>query len=158
FVYHVKWSSGADGFFYAWVNGVQKLAYTGPTLYTGDSCYLKLANYHSPTGQPSSIIHDRVIRGSTPNAVALTMLDGVTMAAAVTTADTTPPTTPATLVANAVSPTQITLSWSASSDNVGVTGYNVYRNGALLISLGPVTSLQNTGLTASTTYSYTVQA
>ena len=65
FVYHVKWSSGSDGFFYAWVNGVQKLAYTGPTLYTGQGCYLKLANYHSPTGQPSSIIHDRVIRGST---------------------------------------------------------------------------------------------
>ena len=159
FVYHVRWSSGSDGFFYAWVNGVQKLSYTGPTLYTGDSCYLKLANYHSPTGQPSSIIHDRVVRGSTPNAVALTMLDNVTMPAAPPPAgDTTPPTTPSGFTATAVSPTQIALSWAASSDDVGVVGYKVYRAGALLVTVGPVTTLQNTGLAPSTTYSYTVQA
>jgi hypothetical protein len=75
-VYHVKWSSGSDGFFYAWVNGVQKLAHRGPTLYSGMGCYLKLANYHSPTAA-SSIIHDRVIRGSSASAVALTPLQGV---------------------------------------------------------------------------------
>src|SRR5258708_35193860 len=48
FVYHVKWSSGSDGYFYASVNGVQKLAYTGPTLYVNQRCYLKLANYPTP--------------------------------------------------------------------------------------------------------------
>jgi polysaccharide lyase-like protein len=72
FVYHVKWSSGSDGFFKAWVNGAQKLDHRGPTLYAGQGCYLKLANYHNPvcdpypacigTHQPSSVIHDRVIR------------------------------------------------------------------------------------------------
>jgi len=159
FVYHVKWSSGADGFFYAWVNGVQKLSYTGPTLYTGDSCYLKLANYHSPTGQPSSVIHDRVIRGSTPNAVALTLLQGVTMAALSGGApDTTAPATPTGLTVTAVSPSQIGLSWAASTDDVAVTGYRVNRGGALLTTVGAVTTLQNTGLSPSTTYTYTVQA
>jgi Polysaccharide lyase/Domain of unknown function (DUF4124) len=62
FIYHVKWSSNSDGFFYAWVNGIQKLAYTGPTLYSGQDCYLKLANYHTPTGLASSVIHGRVTR------------------------------------------------------------------------------------------------
>ena len=62
FVYHVKWSSGSDGFFHAWVNGVQKLAHRGPTLYKGMGCYLKLANYHTPFGQPSSVIYGRVLR------------------------------------------------------------------------------------------------
>lgn len=70
FVYHVKWSSRADGFFRAWVNGVKKLEHRGPTLYAGQGCYLKLANYHTPvcdpypgcTGPASSVIHDRVIR------------------------------------------------------------------------------------------------
>jgi hypothetical protein len=68
FVYHLKWSSGADGFFKAWVNGKQVVDRTGPTLYlstdgvTTIGCYLKLANYHSPFGQPQSVIHDRVIR------------------------------------------------------------------------------------------------
>lgn len=69
FVYHVKWSSAADGYFTAWVNGVQKMDYHGPTLYPGQGCYLKLANYHSPFGQPSSVIHDRVLRGTTATAV-----------------------------------------------------------------------------------------
>ncbi len=66
FVYHVKWSAGSDGFFDAWVNGVQKMTYRGPTLYPGQGVYLKLANYHTAFGQPSSVIHARVIRSSTP--------------------------------------------------------------------------------------------
>jgi len=77
FVYHVKWSSNTDGFFDAWVNGVQKMAYRGPTIYSGQGCYLKLANYHTAFGQASSVIHDRVIRGSTPDAVSLTPRQGL---------------------------------------------------------------------------------
>jgi hypothetical protein len=77
FVYHVRWSSGPDGWFRAWVNGVKKLDHRGPTLYAGQGCYLKLANYHSAFGQPSVVIHDRVMRGSTPESVSLTPLEGV---------------------------------------------------------------------------------
>lgn len=68
FVYHVKWSSGADGFMRAWVDGVRKLAHRGPTLYSGQGCYLKLANYHTPSAA-SAIVHDRVIRGTSALAV-----------------------------------------------------------------------------------------
>jgi hypothetical protein len=77
FVYHVKWSSRADGYITAWVNGERKMDYKGPTLYAGQGCYLKLANYHTAFGRPSSVIHDRVLRGSTPEAVALTPLEGL---------------------------------------------------------------------------------
>jgi len=77
FVYHVKWSSGSDGFFQAWVNGVLKLNHVGPTLYAGQGVYLKLANYHSPFGLPSSVVHDRIIRGTTWRDVSLTPLEGV---------------------------------------------------------------------------------
>ncbi len=72
--------------------------------------------------------------------------------------DTTAPSTPTGFSASAASSSQINLSWTASTDNVGVTGYRVYRAGTLLATLGPVTSYQNTGLSASTSYSYTVQA
>src|SRR5437762_881494 len=72
--------------------------------------------------------------------------------------DTTAPTTPAGLVGVAVSSSQINLSWTAATDNVGVTGYNVYRGGMQMATLGVVTTFQNTGLTASTNYSYTVRA
>jgi hypothetical protein len=77
FVYHVKWSSSPDGYFTAWVNGAKKMDYSGPTIYEGQGCYLKLANYHTPFGQASSVIHDRVIRGATPDAVSLTPLEGI---------------------------------------------------------------------------------
>src|SRR5207249_9120293 len=64
---------------------------------------------------------------------------------------------PTGLGASALTPTSLTLSWSAATDNVGVTGYRVYRNGTLVAS--PTgTSVSITGLSASTTYSFTVAA
>ena len=77
FVYHVKWSSDSDGFMFAWVNGVQELAHRGPTLYAGQGCYFKLANYHAASGAPSAVIHDRVVRGSSAAEVSLTLLQRI---------------------------------------------------------------------------------
>jgi fibronectin type 3 domain-containing protein len=74
------------------------------------------------------------------------------------TADTEPPGPPANLVANAASSAQVDLAWGAASDNVGVTAYDVYRNGTLLISLGVVTTYSDTTAAPSSTYTYTVKA
>src|SRR6266480_3051603 len=71
--------------------------------------------------------------------------------------DTTPPSVPTGLTANAVSSSQINLSWTASSDNVGVSGYRVYRGGTQIATPG-TTSFTDTGVSPSTTYSYTVAA
>ncbi|WP_438479251.1 hypothetical protein [Oleiharenicola lentus] len=71
--------------------------------------------------------------------------------------DTTPPTAPGSLIGAAVSSSQINLSWNASTDNVGVTGYNVYRGGSLITTVAGL-SHSDTGLTASTSYSYKVKA
>jgi len=84
--------------------------------------------------------------------------DGSAARAARPSGDTVPPSAPSGLSGRAVSPSEIDLNWNASSDNVAVQGYRVYRNGTLLVTLGDVTEYKNTGLTASTTYSYTVQA
>jgi polysaccharide lyase-like protein len=73
-VYHVRWSSKADGFMTAWMNGKRVLSYRGPTLYRGMRCYLKLAHYHSPTAA-SSVIHDRILRGTSARAVAIQPLE-----------------------------------------------------------------------------------
>ncbi len=67
------------------------------------------------------------------------------------------PTTPTSLAAIAVSSSQINLSWTASTDNVGVIGYRIYRVGTL-IGTTANTSYSDTGLTSLTTYSYTVAA
>ncbi len=71
--------------------------------------------------------------------------------------DTTAPSIPTGLNATAVSSSEIELSWDASSDEVGVAGYEVYRDGAQIATVTG-TSYQDTGLSASTTYSYTVAA
>ena len=74
FVYHVKWNSGSSGLMEGWLNGKKVMTYNGPTLYTGIACYLKLANYHAAFGRASSVIHDRIIRGTSAAAVAITPL------------------------------------------------------------------------------------
>ncbi|WP_276979287.1 reprolysin-like metallopeptidase [Flavobacterium filum] len=72
-------------------------------------------------------------------------------------ADTTAPTAPTNLTAAGTTQTSTNLSWTASTDNVGVTGYDVYRDGSLLASVTG-TTYTATGLTASTTYSFFVRA
>ncbi len=78
--------------------------------------------------------------------------------------DTTPPSTPTGLGATPVSSSQISLAWSASTDNVGVTGYDVQRcTGGSCSNFSQITtvtgtSFSNTGLSESTTYRYRVRA
>jgi chitodextrinase len=71
--------------------------------------------------------------------------------------DTQAPSTPTNLTALAVSSSQINLSWSASTDNVGVTGYKIFRDGTQITTVA-TSSYADTGLSPSTTYSYTVAA
>jgi Zn-dependent metalloprotease/chitodextrinase len=71
--------------------------------------------------------------------------------------DTTPPSNPTNLAASNVTQTTVDLSWNASTDNVGVTGYEVFEGGTILGSVTG-TAAQVTGLTASTSYSFTVRA
>ncbi len=70
--------------------------------------------------------------------------------------DTVAPTAP-TLTASGTTQTSTNLSWSGATDNVAVTGYDVYRGTTLLGSTAS-TTFAVTGLTASTTYSFTVRA
>ena len=71
--------------------------------------------------------------------------------------DTQAPTAPASLASTSKTATSITLAWNTSSDNVGVTGYDVYANSALKTTVTGLTATI-TGLTASTTYSIYVKA
>ena len=73
------------------------------------------------------------------------------------TADTTAPSVPSGLTASNITSTTCTVSWTASTDNVGVTAYDVYQ-GTTLKTTVSTTSASITGLTASTNYSFTVKA
>src|SRR5207245_11098323 len=72
-------------------------------------------------------------------------------------ADTTAPSVPTNLTASVISSSQINLSWNASTDNVGVAGYYVFRNGAQIAQV-TATSYSNTGLARSEEHTSELQS
>jgi hypothetical protein len=73
------------------------------------------------------------------------------------TSDTTAPTTPTHLTAANITTAAVTLSWTASTDAVGVDHYRIYRNGTQ-VGTTSSTSYTDTGLSDDTSYTYTVKA
>lgn len=73
-------------------------------------------------------------------------------------ADVTAPTAPSNAAASNIGTTTATVSWGASSDNVGVSGYRVYNGSTEIASTNGALSASLTGLTANTTYNLTVKA
>ena len=71
--------------------------------------------------------------------------------------DREPPSAPANLGGAALSSGTILLSWNSSSDNTGVAGYRIYRDGAEIGTSAPC-MYTDSGLTANTQYSYCVRA
>jgi fibronectin type 3 domain-containing protein len=71
--------------------------------------------------------------------------------------DSVAPSAPTNLSATAASPTRVNLSWTAATDNMGVTGYNVLRNG-VKIATSTTTSYNDTSAASDTSYDYTVTA
>ncbi len=72
--------------------------------------------------------------------------------------DTQAPSVPTNLTATAASTTSIQLNWTASTDNVAVTGYKVYRNGSLAGNASATSYLDSAGLSPNTSYNYEVSA
>jgi hypothetical protein len=71
--------------------------------------------------------------------------------------DTTPPTAPTNLTATAVTPNEVDLSWTASTDNQLVAGYKVFRDG-VQIGTSTTTNYVDTGVSGGTTYTFSVRA
>lgn len=114
----------------------------------------------TPSGQANSTTYtvtvNTEVRDVAGNAMVSDYAFSYTTAAPV---DVTPPSIPTGLSVTAVASSQINLSWNASTDNVGVTGYRIYRDGSHS-PLKEVTTTQtnDTGLSPSTQYCYTVSA
>ncbi len=119
-----------------------------------------LAAYQAGTGTSwfydsgSSALYIRDLQASINSTVAVDYSGGG--------GDTTPPSVPTNVNGTPVGSSEIDLSWTGSTDNsggTGVAGYNVYRDGVKVnSSLVTATSFNDTGLAASTQYSYTVSA
>jgi len=73
------------------------------------------------------------------------------------TSDTTAPSVPTNLAATLVAPVQVDLLWTASTDNIAVTGYNIFRTG-IKIGTTDKTAYVDATVVGSSNYSYVVQA
>ncbi len=73
-------------------------------------------------------------------------------------ATNTPPSVPTNLVATDVQPNRVNLHWDASTDDVAVTGYDIYRDGNLLSTIPATTAFQDVSVLPATAYSYHVYA
>ena len=95
--------------------------------------------------------------GNLINQYAASPITNIAMDAFCTGKDTVAPSVPASVAAGPVSASRINLSWPASTDNVAVAGYRIYRNGSVT---GTAASnlYADTGLTPATGYTYTVSA
>ena len=143
----------------SWTASTDNVAVTGYHIYRGGILIgTSTVNYFINTGLATSTSYSYNVTAfdaagnssaQSNTATATTMSD--------IGADTSIPTVPQNLVATAVSASQINLTWTASTDAVAVTGYNVYRNGILLGTVA-TNSIANTGLAANTSYSYYVSA
>ena len=121
------------------------------------------ATSYSDTGLSASSTYRYQVRAVDPSG----NLGGYSSIATATTAaaaDTTAPSAPAALSATALSTTRIDLSWTASTDNVSVSGYRVERcQGTNCTNFAQVgtpsaTEFSNTGLQANTNYRFRVRA
>jgi len=134
---------------------------TGNPLLTnpaGGDCTLQSGSpaIDAGTSAVSSIVTRDYVNISRPQGVAYD-IGAYEYVSGTPVSDTQAPTTPTNLSATAISSSQINLSWTASTDNVGVTGYRIYRGGTQ-IGTAATNSYSNTGLSPSTSYSYTVAA
>lgn len=71
--------------------------------------------------------------------------------------DNEDPSVPANLATGTIGSNSISLNWTVSTDNVGVSGYNVY-NGSTIVASSAANSATVTGLSPNTSYTFTVQA
>jgi endonuclease I/chitodextrinase len=147
-------------------NTTIQLNWTASTDNVGITSYLIYADGSLLT---TSVTNSIVLTGLTQNTsydfvVYATDAAGNTSAASntVTTSttniiDVEAPTIPLNLVASNESHSSVSLSWTAATDNVGVIGYSIYQDNVFILTVVG-TSANITGLTAETTYSFTVTA
>lgn len=94
-----------------------------------------------------------------PKAAATYDIDDLSLVAGGGVPDGQAPTVPANVHATANTATSVTVTWDASTDNVGVTGYDISRDGTKVATVGGAsTGWTDNGVTPSTTYGYTVDA
>ena len=140
-----------------WIASTDNVGITGYDVYKGGVLLASItATTYSVTGLTASTAYSFYVKAkdAAGNVSTASSTINVTTTAA---SDTQAPTAPTSLAASSVAQTTLTLGWTASTDNVGVTGYDVYKNGSLIVTV-TATTYSVTGLTAATAFSFYVKA
>jgi len=140
-----------------WTASTDDTAVTGYDIYNGATVVGTVATTsYQVTGLTASTSYLFSVKAKDA-AANISASSNTVNATTLTPPDTTAPTAPTNLVASNTTETSIDLNWTAATDNVAVTGYDVY-NGAAIIASVATTSYQVTGLTAATSYTFSVKA
>jgi chitodextrinase len=140
----------------SWSGATDNIGVTGYDVYKDGALLGSTASTsYAVSGLIASTTYAFTVRAK--DAAGNVSADSNTASVTTQTPDTTAPTAP-TLAASGTTATTTNLSWSGASDNVAVTGYDVYRNGSLLGSTTNATTYAVSGLTASTAYTFNVKA
>ncbi|MED7926197.1 glycosyl hydrolase family 18 protein [Nonomuraea sp. LP-02] len=143
----------------AWNASTDNVAVTGYEVYRGSTLVTTVTGTtYTDTGLTASTAYTYTVRARD----AAGNRSAASAAVTATTSngggtDTTAPSVPGNLRSTGVTSSSVSLAWNASTDNVAVTGYEVYR-GSTLVATVTETAYTDTGLAASTAYTYTVRA
>lgn len=135
--YHYLEPSGYSGEVTIQNANSQEASFVAPTVATSRTVHIILTV--KDNGTPALLSYKRIVFTVVPYV------------------DTSPPSMPTNVQAVGVSSSSMHVSWTASTDDLGVVGYRIYRNGTE-VGTSATTSYLDTGLSAQTTYSYTVSA
>ncbi len=143
----------------SWTGATDNVGVTGYDVYRAGTLIgsTTTATTFAVTGLTASTTYTFTVRAKDAAGNASVDSNVVSVTTSAPVADTTAPTAP-TLSASGTTSTSTNLSWSGATDNVGVTGYNVYRAGTLIGSTTTATTFAVTGLTPSTAYTFTVRS
>ncbi|MFT3793688.1 reprolysin-like metallopeptidase [Flavobacterium sp.] len=142
----------------SWTASTDNVGVTGYDVYQNGVFKANTASTsYAVTGLTASTAYSFYVRAKDAAGNASANSNTVNVTTLAPAPDTTAPSTPTNLAASGTTTTTTNLSWTASTDNVAVTGYDVYQNGAFKANTAS-TSYAVTGLTAATAYSFYVIA
>ncbi|MGP3956815.1 glycosyl hydrolase family 18 protein [Nonomuraea sp. 3N208] len=142
----------------AWNASTDNVAVTGYEVYRGSTLITTVTGTtYTDTGLTAATAYTYTVRARDAAGNRSAASSPVTATTTGGGGDTSPPTVPGNFRSTGVTSSTVALAWNASTDNVAVTGYEVYR-GSTLIATVTGTSHTDTGLSANTAYTYTVRA
>ncbi|WP_339919333.1 M4 family metallopeptidase [uncultured Flavobacterium sp.] len=142
----------------SWTASTDNVAVTGYNVYNGTTLLTTVTGLtYTVAGLSASTQYTFTVKAKDAAGNVSTSSNTVNVTTLTPAPDATAPTAPTGLTAASTTATSTNLTWTASTDNVAVTGYDVYQ-GSTLKATVTSTSYAVTGLTASTAYTFSVKA